>query len=49
MAYLSLDADVKELAIQDDDILRAIHRVCMSGGGTGLLTLAQSTFVVAEL
>ena len=35
MAYLSLDADVKELVIQDDDVLRAIHRVCMSGGEAG--------------
>ena len=32
IAYLSLDADVKEFAINDDGVVKAIHRVCMAGG-----------------
>lgn len=32
LAYLSLDADVKEFVVNDDEVLKAIRTVCIDGG-----------------
>ncbi|EDQ85525.1 uncharacterized protein MONBRDRAFT_34234 [Monosiga brevicollis MX1] len=41
LAYLSLDADVKEFAIADENILKAIYRVCMGSDPTVQYALAN--------
>eukprot|EP00049_Salpingoeca_infusionum_P007555 m.122848 g.122848 ORF g.122848 m.122848 type:complete len:1015 (+) comp13742_c1_seq1:230-3274(+) len=41
MAYLSLDADVKEYVVHDDAILKAVHAVCLGSDITLQYSLAN--------
>ncbi|EGD75329.1 hypothetical protein PTSG_06979 [Salpingoeca rosetta] len=41
LAYLSLDADVKELISNDDAVLKAVHRVCVGQDTTIQFSLAN--------